>query len=225
MSHFELEFTPHEEKPAFQQEIVYTNPKETPVMVANETTKILDSYFDRRIDPRRDVNFLANQSLSLVYAARKGFLANMQMIRNLGTVDLNHLDALLQMNRAYSEDGPDQEETETFSRMYLAFGIMPDIATDKLLPQGYSRRGILEPPFTLEELYGRIYEVGAFIKGIIGERIKPYTNGVNHPGVTRGYWAFNAMGNMSERNPFVDMSTLNETVESLRQKFQNPEDR
>ncbi len=225
MPHYELEFTPHDDVPSFQPEIVYANPEDNPAAVAGATAKIMDRYMAAIPALSWEIRFLSNQTLGLVYSARKGLLANMQFVRNLGTVNLNHLDALLQMNRAYSEDGPDQEETETFARMYLAFGIMPDIATHEMLPKGYSRRGLLEPPFTLEELYGRIHEVGSHVKSFIGGRINPTQDMLEQPGLLRTYWAFQAMGYMPERNPFVDKPTLSDTIDALRGKFQNPADR
>lgn len=222
----ELEFSPQEPRP-FQPEIVYANPEDSPPAVARATAVILDRYFAGLSTPSWETRYLANQSLGLVDSARKGFLGNMQAIRDLGKVEAPILDALLQNNKPYSEEGPSDEETESFARMYLAFGMLPYVAAHEMLPGGFSKRGVLEPPFTAEELFGRIREVGVNIKWIVGGRISQNQDLINRPGVLRTYWAFQAMGSMPDREPTAD--TLHgfkqETIELLAEKYNKAGDR
>ncbi len=207
----------------FQPEIQYGNPEDSPPAVSRVTATILDRYFSGLIEPGSwEMRYLANQTLGLVYSARKGFLGNMQALRNLGRLDPKVLDPLLRMNREYSEEAPADEETESFARMYLAMGMLPYVAAHESLPNGYSRRGFLEAPFTTEELIGRIHEVGHNVRLVVGGRIHPRQDLIGRPGALRTYWMFQAMGSMPDREPFGDaVQFQEETLNSLAEKYKS----
>ncbi len=224
MPHLELEFSPHEDRP-FQSSIEYQDPNNTPVKVARKADAILDKFYGGQIT-NADRSWLLNQALSLVYMARKGFLNNMDLLRNLGRITPDTLDELLRYNKPYSEDSPGDEETETFSRVYIAFGALTDFVTHPLLPRGFSKRGMLEFPFTTEELYGRIEEMGEEIVNVGTRKISRRVDPLARPSLLRTHLTFYTMGNM---DPLIEDGTVGGigvgALEGIAQKFQNPLDR
>lgn len=220
----ELEFSPHEDRP-FQPTIEYQNPNNTPVAVARKADAVLDRFYTGSIT-NTDRTWLLNDALSLVYMARKGFLNNMDLLRNLGRIKPDTLDKLLKYNRQFSEETPGDEETETFSRVYIAFGALTDFAAHPLLPKGFSKKGILEFPFTTEELYGRIIEMGDEIVNVGTKRIDPRIDPLRRPSLLRTHLTFYTMGNM---DPLIEDGTIGgigmQTLENLANRFKNPLDR
>lgn len=219
MSRLELEFTPHDERLPFQTEIRYDSIP--PVEVATRTVNIMNGYFGGKyiLDPGIELGYLSNQTIDFLYAARKGFLGNFQWIRNIGKMNPEHLDSLLRMNKPFSEEGPESEDTEAFARVYIAMGMLPDVATHGNLPKGFSRRGVFEPPFTIPEVFGRFKELEIQVRRLTGKRVDPDTNPFNHPPLFRTYHTFKAIAEMPERNLAED------NKDRLAAKFADPNNR
>lgn len=199
----------------FESSIEFNVPQSAPE-VAAETKKKIQIYFNHPNFWRLHAPYIHNQSLDLVESARRGFLSNPQAVRNIGLIDPPVLDALDLMNKQYSEEEPSPEDAESFARMYIAFGMVPDIAVSSGLPAGYSRSLLLQPPFTVDEVLGRIHEVGITLGRMRDEKIPRNQNLVNMPYVLRSYWTLDAMGRMPLRNPLSDLASfIDEAREGL----------
>lgn len=222
----EQHFSSNDNMPPFQPEITYKNPADNPVAVAATTTNIIDQYFAMGTYGDWEANFLANQATDLVYSARKGFLYNLHQIKDVGKVDPNILNHLWKLRKPLSN--PDIEDTESFARLNIAFGILPEVASHPLLPDGFSRRQMLEPPFGIYETYNRIKEIELYIGRVKNSEVDPrITNILNEPGLFRTYLAFQTVGSMPIRNPLASNieDFRQSTLESLKEKFANPKDR
>lgn len=222
MPRLELEFSPNEDR-SFQPSIEYEDPSRTHVTIARVTTGLLDHFSEGRIEPW-GINILKKDTLSLVRAAEKGFLGNIQMVRDIERIDSEHLNTLLGMNKKYSEEPTPDEDTEAFLRFYLAFGMMPELAQHAFLPKGFSRRGNLEPPFTTEEIHGRIREVGSTINQIANRGISAPEDIMGELPLLRTYWTFWTIGNTRIRTTETDSHAgINQGVlEDLANKFSDP---
>ncbi len=147
----------------FHDRITYEDPAFTPVSVAKSTSAVFRRYFSgNQID--RVSQIVLNDALRFIHNARVG-LAN-----NLREVDRG--------GRAYPEDVkltqtvdggatvPKDEELESFRFALLTMGIMPGAAKiyfkdieGHYLEFGFTRRGMLAPPFTTVEAYVRLREL------------------------------------------------------------------
>jgi len=223
MSRLELEFSPQEDRP-FQPQIEYSDPSKNPVTVAKMTSNILDRFFDGTVDDWL-IKLLSGDTLDLVYSARKGFLSNIESFSRTHMVDLKSFEYFLKKQKTYSSDDPNGEEREAFSRVFIAFGVLPEIAHHKLLPKGYARRGNMGPPFTTTELNERINELGLQIRQIVGGNVNPNEDLIGKPPLLRTYWTFHALANMPERSIEADnISGIKEsTLEALAEKYSDPQ--
>lgn len=216
MSNLELGFSPNEDR-SFQSSIEYEDPSRTPVAIAKATAGLLDHFSEGEIEPW-GIDMLKRDTLSLVRAAEKGFLGNMQMVRSIEKINPEHLSALIDMNNKNSEEPTPDEDTEAFLRFYLAFGMMPDLAQHAFLPKGFSRRGNLAPPFTIEEVHGRIREVGSTIHRIANRGAGAPQDIIGEPPLLRTYWTFWTMGNTQIRTTETNSDTA---FEDIVDKFTN----
>lgn len=211
--------------PSFEKEISYSKTSGH-VEVARETTLRMQNYFDGAVNWPWHVEYLEAQTLVMVEAAKKGLLANPQAVRDIGLIDPPTYNALLDMNKQYEEDDPAPEDAEAFARMQLGFGMIPEITERSGLPKGFSRLHLVEPPFTTEEVMGRIHEVEVTVKKLRDKKIDPKMSLINQPSVLRTYLVFEAMATMPLRNPLSDKNNFTEEAYiNMRERFSDPANR
>lgn len=186
----------------FQFEIEY-NDGFTPNEMAGRTAEIINDYFRRDPNWKMKSIFLARQTLPFVQSAKQGFLDNPQAVRNLSLIDPDNLKAFKEMNNRSKEDAPNTDDSEAFSRMYIGFGMVPEMAVQAGLPKGFSRIQLLEPPFTTAEVLGRINEVGVTVRRLKNGLIDQDEDILNLPGLLRTYWTFKAIETIPLKTPEV----------------------
>lgn len=224
MPHLELGFSPQDDKHTLVESQTEDLTSQSSALLAGRSSAIMERFFTGIAQPL-DREVLSETGRDLIHAIRRGFLANMQYLgRDVWGMKPEELDFLLHRNRAYSEHVPNPEDTEAFGRFHIATGIVPQIATDQFIPEGFSRNGRLAAPATIGGIYGRIHETGLQIHqvatGEIGVKPDPW----NRPALSRTYWTVVAMANIPEKVT-DSVAAGKEALEKLRVKFANPQDR
>lgn len=163
--------------------------------------------------------FLKNRTLGVVDTAQKVLVYNPQAARNLGRIDQMAIDMFDLMRRElYAEDFPENGDSEALSRMLLAFGMVPHMAKVSGLPDGVSQHEF-EPPFTAEEVLGRIHEVGITIDRIAEAKLDVGKPLLENLGLLRTIWTFQGMGGIRLRTDDTFPPEVERSLKSLKQRF------
>lgn len=111
------------------------------------------------------------------------------------------------MARPFEETPSDPIIEESYQRFSIAMGILPEEVTHPLLANGFSRRGIFAPPFTMAEHIGRLEELRIQTMRIAGRRINPREPILNNHPLVRTILTFEVV---------KDMPMVNSSVVALR---------
>lgn len=209
-----LEFDPHK----FQEAIGYRNIAQSPLSVAQETALVLEIFFNEALNNTKPgMEYLAGSTLEYLYGAKKGFLRNFPEIDRTEKITPQDRERLLTLARPFL-DYPDPEEDEAFRHSLVIFSVLPAMATSPYLPNGFSRRGLLAPPFTTTEYLTRLDELGEEVKKIIGGQTHPRTIIETSAPLIRTYSFFRVASNLPlhvELTPKEIEQRTKETVEKL----------
>lgn len=158
----------------FQKFIEYRDSNQTPFLVADETFTNLIWYFSHAPGKNVARDFFAESTLPFIFGARKGFLRHYREIDRANVITPQDDKWLSELAKPHILN-PDIEEDERFRYSLVVFSILPAMARSRHLPSGFSRRGLLEPPFTTREFHERLRELGQEFTGIIRGTTKPET--------------------------------------------------
>lgn len=165
-------------------EEAYIHPRDgtlPPVTMATATAGILDIYFKDAInDMVPATDFLQEHTVAYLNGAERGlarYAGQFARHRNLSVETLDRMFDKTSGNRSH-----DPDDHEAFDFSVVVFGIMPEVAEYKHLPKGFSRRGIIAPPFTADEHLERIQEMRDEVAKILVGQTTPRTIvPLNHP--------------------------------------------
>ncbi len=181
MALHELEFFPQK----FQEHPGYRDPSLSPPSVANGTASVIDLYFtDDRPNMDWGKEYLTSYTLEYIFGAEKGFLRNFRQIDRTGKITKRDLEIILEHARPYI-DNADPEETEAFGHSLVIFSVLPAMATSDYLPMGFSRRGLLTPPFTTLEFLERLNELKKVVMSMVAGKVDIARPIITRPPVLR----------------------------------------
>lgn len=204
----------------------YKDKTKAPLSISRNAARVMDRFFAGIASPH-DLSYLTNDAVNLAYAAKRGFVGYFQFYRNLRQQNVDEFRMLLELTRSFSDRMPEPQERESFSAMFLAFGMLPEIANHEELQTGFSKSQNLQVPSTTGEILERIDEVISETSLIGAGSINHTIELINRPPLLRTYWTYQAMSCMPERT--IETDTVGgikvETLEALAEKFQNPQDR
>lgn len=232
MPFFESEKSPNF---SFQREITYSNPDLVPQVVAACTHNLFDLYFANHLeddDKEMAHNFLARYTIPFIDAARSGLAEYPDLVDKLGKARIQDLLAAKSLDR--TSKLPTDETHEILDYTLITMGALPEMVTKKYLDLEnnevilkFSKRGMFEPPKTLDQARLRIRELWSQTVRISQGFIEPSKyNFFNNPEVTRTIAFFD----VARRLP-LKYSNLVEEEEQLRsykmlsEKFKNSQER
>jgi hypothetical protein len=206
MARLENESSPYNASP-FQKEIIYSNPYMKPRAIAEGTSQILTMYFDNTLpdfDAGRE--YLTDYTLAYIDNVRAGFAKHPERIDRIGIASLEDLILARQHDRQSTL--PEDETLEALDYSLITMGIMPDMVAQPYIDiEGnshilklFSRRGMLQPPQTLEQTRGRFHEMWVEIVKIANKTTSPKINFYNNPQVLRTSMFFEVGKNIPLRS-------------------------
>lgn len=144
---------------------------DSPFRVIPQAADALDLYLKMGLPKAK--GYLAGEPLTFVQNAKRGLALSLDIFRKRRTLDPKAAQFILSDARGYGTET--EKEQSAFNFTLSVFSMMPDYAKDKAYPLGFGRSGILQPPFTIREFQGRIWELQNLIESIIKDKIKPGT--------------------------------------------------
>lgn len=148
-----------------------------PALVARSTAYLMDLYFMGFLQGERRqtaLGFFATQTLDGLYGAERGFYRNLHKIDRVGLIDPIDLERFQLLARQDMRQ-PAIAEDEAFGFMLVTFSVLPELATSRFLPKGFSRRTLLAPPFTTREFFLRVKELRQEVSRIVAGQVTPKT--------------------------------------------------
>ncbi len=200
----------------FQEVASYRDFSFAPPVVAQATHQNFELYFGNvlpNMGPVRE--YFAGHTLSFVHAAEKGFLRD---FRKIGKefVSGEDLQRLLTSAKPYTNN-PDLEDTEAFGYSLVVFSVLPDLAHSQYIPTGFSRQGLLEPPFTTMEFLARLRELRGEVTRIINGQTPPGTSAEARDELWRTYLFFDVAKDL----PLHYLESPREIEERARNTFEH----
>ncbi len=189
----------------------------SPVAMAKGTADILDIYFkDLLEDPQPGKDFLEENTIAYLNGAERGlsrYVGKVGAHRNVSIEDMDRMFDLTSGDHRY-----DPDDYESFDFSVVVFGMLPEVAKYKYLPMGFSRRGMVEPPFTTTEYLQRIKEMRREVARIlVGQTIPRAIFPFNKP-LWRTKLFFDAarqLPDMHKQNPAMLVDKSREVFERL----------
>lgn len=182
------------------------------------TANNMDLYFTGALpDPKPVQRYFASETLPLIRRARNGFDTEVGRItrrRNIDPIDQQRQQWLA---RPY-KDNPDPDDIEAFNSFLVTCAWLPKIATHELLQMGFSRRGLLAPPFTTREYMLRLGELHAQVSAIANGDIRPHTPVESTNALWRSDLFFKAariIAYQMKEDPHKTRQRMNDTVRRL----------
>ncbi len=193
-------------KNGFHNRITYDDSNFTPVSVAKSTSAVLRRYFSGNLTIDRVSSTVLGDALRFVHNAQVGFANN---LRDIDRIDVANSEDI---KLAQTVDGdatvPDDEELETFRFTMLTMGMMPRVARvhfrdieGNYLEFGFTKRGMLESPFTLAETYARLKELWRETLRVSIGVTDPNIHILKDQGVIRTKLFFETAAEMPMKNP------------------------
>ncbi|MBI2268380.1 MAG: hypothetical protein HYU80_02935 [Candidatus Blackburnbacteria bacterium] len=171
-------------------DIVITRDNPTPVVVARNTAFLMDlCLIDWLPDKQPALGYLAGETLDYLLDAENGFLKNLNKIDRTGKIDAFDYQRFMEIAQRSGKPSP-RETDEAFGFALVTFSVLPDMATSRFLPKGFSRRAALAPPFTTREFFLRIRELRSIVMQFIAGKFGSHTVIETHPPLLRTYQFF-----------------------------------
>lgn len=137
-----------------------------PIDVSTQTSNALDLYFSNHFFDRSPIiQFLNNTTLPFLESAELGFLNNFPQLDKLGLISERDR-RIIDFRRQFITKPCTEFDNEAFNYTLVTFSAMPDLARRYYLPNGFSRRGMLQPPQTVKDFLKRIDEMKTEIQPI-----------------------------------------------------------
>lgn len=169
----------------FQEIPGYKDPWRTPAALIQGTAHAMDLYLKGTLPDRKLLqDILAHDTLDFLHAAKRGFALNYDKIRDPRFIEAQQLQALEAFARPYREN-PDVEDTEAFGLTLVTFSLLPALGQHRQYQLGFSRKGVLQPPFTTREFAGRLKEMHAEVVGMVSGTTAPETNTAHRASLLR----------------------------------------
>ncbi len=201
----------------FQEVIGYKDWNYAPSVVADATYTNLNWYFGSTLGKQYAKEYFAGPTLSLLHNAKKGFLRNYQKIDRIGVITEEDAARLHALAKPFISH-PDPEEDEAFGYSLVVFSMLPVMAESGYLPMGFSRRGVLEPPFTTREYHERLDELQREFMGIVSGTTDPNMPVETRTSLWRTYLFFQVAHNLPihfEQSPRDVEQRTRHTIEHL----------
>lgn len=201
----------------FQPYPGYREKSKAPAVVVDSTLNVLQMYFNEElIDMTVARNYLASDTTDFIYGAQKGFFRDFNRItrgRNITREDMSRIFGLARPHFTT----PDPEDSEAFGFSIVIFAALPYFAKHKLLPQGFSKDGVLTPPSTTMEFNTRLNE----LKDEIGKIVSGETAPTTHIEERNSLWRTYAFFNVGRDLPLHVEKSEGEIEEAARTTFEN----
>ncbi len=201
----------------FQPHPRYKEQSKAPPVVVDNTSYVLQMFFNEGLpDARAAQNYLASDTIDFIYGAQKGFFRDFNRITR--GRNMTHKD----MDRIMGLAGPhfrthDPEDSEAFGFSIVIFAALPYFAKHELLPQGFSKDGVLAPPSTTMEFNIRLNE----LKDEIGKIVSGETVPTTHIEERNSLWRTYAFFNVGRDLPLHVERSEGEIEEAARETFGN----
>lgn len=197
----------------FQPKIEYSDPTLAPITVARNTSTFMEDYLKdpERAEPAKD--YLTNQTTTFLYMAERGFVSNFPNLRRVENIDAEVLRMLVQLGISFGNSNP--EETEAFGHTIITMGLLPSMAQHALLPDGFSRRGVLAPPSTIGEYHQRIRELRTVVSRVAEGKMSPELDMLNNQPLCRTYCFFEVGARIPLKNPVNERKDFNDMLEGI----------
>lgn len=159
----------------FEKRIAYKTVP--PSQIATQTANSMSLYFTRGEFPYPlDIlrSFFSSDTLSFLYSAKKGFLANFYRLDQTHKISMEDMERLTHAAKPHLKK-PDSQDREAFGYALVTFAAMPVIGKSEYLPDGFSQRGTMQPPSTVVDFFDRINELQVEIKKIVSGQTLPKT--------------------------------------------------
>lgn len=152
----------------------------SPFVVIPTAASALELYL--KLGLRGATDYLAGPPYTLVEDAKRGLARTIQGFSAERDVNPLEIDRITRSIRGGTDT---EKELEAFNFSLVIFATMPQYAQDPHFPLGFSRRGILAPPFSAVEYLQRLTELQSFMKKVITGEIEPYTDPGYNPFLQR----------------------------------------
>ncbi|GDX62038.1 hypothetical protein LBMAG33_3480 [Candidatus Levyibacteriota bacterium] len=173
------------------ERINYTDNSRSPFQVVESTAKLLDLYFTPviNLDPSLARNYFANATLGFAWQAEKGFFKNIDKIDRAKKISNEDIERFILLDKQQGQQ-ENVEDNEAFDFTLITFGFMPEMAKHRFLPNGFSKKGMMAPPFTTREYLLRLREIRREVTRIISGETDQKASLDNNPALLRTYWFF-----------------------------------
>lgn len=227
----ESEFAPNIPS-RFQQEIVYSDPHYKASAIAEGTSNIFSLYFNHGI-PHFDVakRYLTDYTLPFIDSVRAGFAKHPERVDKIGIGSSEDILRVMEVDR--ESVLPYDETLEALDLSLITMGIMHDMVVQRVVDYDgnihtveFSRRGMLQPPETLDQTRERIHELWVETFKIAQQITSPSVQFFENPSVMRTTLFFEVCKSLPLRNVKDQLKDEEmKILEALARKFQNPLDR
>jgi hypothetical protein len=190
MARIEDEF--YKNQATFQKEIRYSQPRMNPRAIAEGTSQILSMYFnDNLAEFDLAHGYLKEYTLTYLDNARAGLAKHPERVDKLGNASIEDLINAMQQDRKSTV--PEDETLEALDYSLITMGIMPDMAIppyDEVYENSqatsfFTRKGMLRPPYTLDQTRERFHEMWVEIFKISQRITPPHINFYSKPEILR----------------------------------------
>lgn len=157
----------------FQPVIGYREIEKSPPLVVRQTYTLLGLYYQgaiRNPQPARD--YLHDYTLEYLKAAKEG---SYNLYDQIGQLALQEIDL---------------EIREAAHHAFVILAHLPDRSSSPYLPKGFSRRGMLRAPTTLNQFLARIRGLKVGIWQIAEGEVEPYATLEAYPPILRVFKFF-----------------------------------
>lgn len=188
-----------------------------PTVVADSTSQVLQMYFkEELINPTVARNYLASDTTDFIYGAQKGFFRDFNRITRDKNMTRDDMDRIMGLARPHFR-AHDLEDSEAFGFSIVIFAALPYFAKHDLLPQGFSKDGVLAPPSTTMEFNIRLNE----LKEEIGKIVSGETAPTTHIEARNSLWRTYTFFNVGKDLPLHLENSADEIKDTARATFEN----
>lgn len=201
----------------FQPHPGYKEQSKAPPVIVDNTSYVLQMFFNEGLpDARAARNYLASDTTDFIYGAQKGFFRDFNRItrgRNMARQDMDRIMGLASPHFKIQ----DPEDSEAFGFSIVIFSALPYFAKHHLLPQGFSKNGVLAPPSTTMEFNVRLNE----LKDEIGKIVSGETPPTTHIEARNSLWRTYTFFSVGKDLPLHVENSEGEIEEAARETFEN----
>lgn len=203
-----------------------------PSAVAQGTSDIFSLYFNYGI-PHFEVakNFLIDYTLPFVDNMRAGFAQHPNRVDKIGIGDTEDYKRVMEVDKESTL--PKDETLELFDFALVTMAIMPEVAFQRYKDVEeneqivtFSRIGMLQPPYTLEQTRKRIRELWVETYKVAMQQTDPDVKFFENPGLIRTTLFWDVCRDVPMVNPqeMLKDEEMKKMIE-LAERFKDPQNR